>query len=193
MTLLWLDDCRNPKFNVTFDGNIVWVKSYDEFDAWIQANGLPDKISFDYSLADFDHDGIDCVKAIIRYCDNNEGSVFPRYAIHSEHPQVYKLREYISHSIEMYELGEAIEEDRKPDTADQIEALKERDKQRQGKRVGPIFGGSTNERYVDAEKYDNSNELPMYQKGVTIVNSNKIGRNDACKCGSGKKYKKCCL
>ena len=27
---------------------------------------------------------------------------------------------------------------------------------------------------------------------VTIINENKIGRNDPCPCGSGKKYKKCC-
>lgn len=26
----------------------------------------------------------------------------------------------------------------------------------------------------------------------TIVNENKVGRNDPCTCGSGKKYKKCC-
>ncbi|ABW17805.1 SEC-C metal-binding domain-containing protein [Alkaliphilus oremlandii] len=26
----------------------------------------------------------------------------------------------------------------------------------------------------------------------TVVNDEKIGRNDACPCGSGKKYKKCC-
>ncbi len=29
-------------------------------------------------------------------------------------------------------------------------------------------------------------------KGTTIRNENKIGRNDPCPCGSGKKYKKCC-
>ena len=28
---------------------------------------------------------------------------------------------------------------------------------------------------------------------TTIVNNNKVGRNDPCHCGSGKKYKKCCL
>jgi uncharacterized protein YecA (UPF0149 family) len=27
----------------------------------------------------------------------------------------------------------------------------------------------------------------------TITNDHKIGRNDPCHCGSGKKYKKCCL
>jgi uncharacterized protein YecA (UPF0149 family) len=29
-------------------------------------------------------------------------------------------------------------------------------------------------------------------RGTTIVNSAKIGRNELCPCGSGKKYKKCC-
>lgn len=31
-----------------------------------------------------------------------------------------------------------------------------------------------------------------YNKSKTFVNENKIGRNDDCPCGSGKKYKKCC-
>jgi len=26
-----------------------------------------------------------------------------------------------------------------------------------------------------------------------VQNKNKVGRNDLCPCGSGKKYKKCCL
>ncbi len=29
--------------------------------------------------------------------------------------------------------------------------------------------------------------------GITKVNKENIGRNDPCSCGSGKKYKKCCL
>ncbi|WP_046058749.1 SEC-C metal-binding domain-containing protein, partial [Clostridium sp. IBUN13A] len=28
--------------------------------------------------------------------------------------------------------------------------------------------------------------------GLNLVVSNKVGRNDPCPCGSGKKYKKCC-
>ena len=28
---------------------------------------------------------------------------------------------------------------------------------------------------------------------VPSVRSNKVGRNEPCSCGSGKKYKKCCL
>lgn len=30
------------------------------------------------------------------------------------------------------------------------------------------------------------------RKSKTVVNENKIGRNEPCPCGSGKKYKKCC-
>ena len=30
------------------------------------------------------------------------------------------------------------------------------------------------------------------KKPVTVRNTAKIGRNDPCPCGSGKKYKKCC-
>lgn len=31
-----------------------------------------------------------------------------------------------------------------------------------------------------------------YKDSKTVRNENKIGRNDPCPCGSGKKYKKCC-
>lgn len=31
-----------------------------------------------------------------------------------------------------------------------------------------------------------------YKKSKTIVKEPKVGRNDPCPCGSGKKYKKCC-
>lgn len=32
-----------------------------------------------------------------------------------------------------------------------------------------------------------------YNKSKTVVKEKKVGRNDACPCGSGKKYKQCCL
>lgn len=31
-----------------------------------------------------------------------------------------------------------------------------------------------------------------WKNSKTVINENKIGRNDPCPCGSGKKYKKCC-
>lgn len=31
-----------------------------------------------------------------------------------------------------------------------------------------------------------------WRSSKTIVNENKVGRNNTCPCGSGKKYKKCC-
>ncbi len=39
-------------------------------------------------------------------------------------------------------------------------------------------------KYIDAES-DEEMQVP-------VVNEQKIGRNDPCPCGSGKKYKKCC-
>ncbi|RDL31755.1 hypothetical protein BC461_08205 [Photobacterium damselae] len=41
--------------------------------------------------------------------------------------------------------------------------------------------------YIDGE-YPQAQEESVSQP----ANSNKIGRNDPCLCGSGKKYKKCC-
>lgn len=32
----------------------------------------------------------------------------------------------------------------------------------------------------------------QWRESKVIVNTNKVGRNDPCPCGSGKKYKKCC-
>ncbi|MCQ2969854.1 MAG: SEC-C domain-containing protein [Clostridium sp.] len=32
----------------------------------------------------------------------------------------------------------------------------------------------------------------QYRSATMVINDNKVGRNDACPCGSGKKYKKCC-
>lgn len=32
-----------------------------------------------------------------------------------------------------------------------------------------------------------------YNKSRMVINDNKVGRNEPCPCGSGKKYKKCCL
>ena len=41
---------------------------------------------------------------------------------------------------------------------------------------------------------DKKKELYRAQKSSrTVVRAKKIGRNDPCPCGSGKKYKQCCL
>ncbi|MFA6119505.1 MAG: preprotein translocase subunit SecA [Parachlamydiales bacterium] len=44
-------------------------------------------------------------------------------------------------------------------------------------------------------QFDQINEQPKEEvevKAMPILNENKVGRNDDCPCGSGKKYKKCC-
>ena len=32
----------------------------------------------------------------------------------------------------------------------------------------------------------------VYKKSKTVIKGDKVGRNDPCPCGSGKKYKHCC-
>ena len=51
----------------------------------------------------------------------------------------------------------------------------------------------------DDEDYDDEDDDEEYNNFASndsenkkIINTNKIGRNDPCPCGSGKKYKKCC-
>ena len=44
--------------------------------------------------------------------------------------------------------------------------------------------------------YDAETKHTLYleqKKSGTVVVGKKIGRNDLCPCGSGKKYKKCCM
>lgn len=36
-------------------------------------------------------------------------------------------------------------------------------------------------------------KLLRYMKPKTMIREHKVGRNDPCPCGSGKKYKNCCL
>lgn len=50
------------------------------------------------------------------------------------------------------------------------------------------------------EKYEKPNLKPLPDKPFinkdgkqTVIKEQKVGRNDPCPCGSGKKYKKCCL
>ena len=43
-----------------------------------------------------------------------------------------------------------------------------------------------------AARRENPGVQATASKTGTIVNANKIGRNDPCPCGSGKKYKNCC-
>ena len=42
------------------------------------------------------------------------------------------------------------------------------------------------------EDMENPGALATARKTQPIVNVNKVGRNDPCPCGSGKKYKQCC-
>ena len=65
----------------------------------------------------------------------------------------------------------------------QSEAEIERLKQRKGTDFSEGRGSS---------QVGPQGEAPVKQKTVKNIDP-KVGRNDLCPCGSGKKYKKCCL
>ena len=101
--LLFLDDLRNPADCLHYMGDRKnvdvsiyqkeWhvVRTYVEFVSWIETNGLPDFISFDHDLADFDDDnmteysGMDCAKWLVEYCLDHKLTC-PDFAIHSANP-----------------------------------------------------------------------------------------------------------
>jgi len=114
MKRLFLDDWRIPKDCATYmwqrtDCRIFhedWdiVRSYGQFTKWLENNGVPDLVSFDYDLADvvelkeslpieewfsFDEErvytGLDCVKFLLNYC-KEKSLEFPKYIIHSANP-----------------------------------------------------------------------------------------------------------
>jgi preprotein translocase subunit SecA len=53
---------------------------------------------------------------------------------------------------------------------------------------------------LDAQQFASAKQMQNSEGGSPkeevkqkpIINQNKVGRNDPCPCGSGKKYKKCC-
>ena len=48
---------------------------------------------------------------------------------------------------------------------------------------------------VSGQSGENAQETPVTEQHAETVHRSqpKVGRNDPCPCGSGKKYKKCCL
>ena len=111
-----MDDCRNPINNAPEEflkEEIVWVKSYEEFDEYMKNNPMPTMISFDYVLGQVPNkfnDGFACAKSVLRKCCD-ENVPWPRYRIHSTYEEVHVLRDYITHNLRMQELGDAVEED----------------------------------------------------------------------------------
>lgn len=114
---LWLDDLRNPYLNIEgkvperfLKGNMVWVRSYEEFVGWIEKYGVPWEISFDHDLV-YSHytpekywdnyelsktwqdiqehtekTGLDCVKYLINRILDNKNIELPICNFHSANP-----------------------------------------------------------------------------------------------------------
>ena len=78
---IYLDDDRI--YRRPPNDNWIRLYSYEEFVDYIEANGLPEAISFDHDLGADDKSGKDCANWLVNYClDNNCG--LPKYSVHSE-------------------------------------------------------------------------------------------------------------
>jgi hypothetical protein len=105
---LYLDDIRTP--TDTLPGFQPWfvVRNFDQFVEWINANGMPDFISFDHDLSiehtkDFidqklkqgyqfpnydnykEKTGLDCAKWLVDYCQSKKIAI-SECSVHSQNP-----------------------------------------------------------------------------------------------------------
>jgi preprotein translocase subunit SecA len=68
--------------------------------------------------------------------------------------------------------------------------VEERERSKLNENNLQYSGGETKEQFKQLNNEKRSSEEDTPQKPV--INEQKVGRNNPCPCGSGKKYKKCC-
>ena len=87
--LIWLDDWRNPKIYLPKPAleiyDVVWCKSYEEFDDALASMDFPSVVFFDHDLGDTMYSGKDCAKLLIDYCMKT-GNKLPEYRSQSMNP-----------------------------------------------------------------------------------------------------------
>jgi len=128
--LVWLDDFRNP-FDLDRNwlkmyapewlhnlGDVVWLKTYNEFVEYIEKHGLPARIAFDHDLADEHYaptevyeeeayneweesqdfkekTGMDAAKWLVDYCMDNNIDL-PMWVVQSANPNGAKnINDYL--------------------------------------------------------------------------------------------------
>lgn len=95
MKNLFLDDERMPIAAYTAalsNCNPVYVekewdivRSYEEFAEYLNANGIPDMVSFDHDLGPTIMTGFQCAKLLIDLCESNNVDL-PQCLVHSANP-----------------------------------------------------------------------------------------------------------
>ncbi len=94
MIMIFLDDERIPQ-DVTWESypdayNVIVLRTFNDFTNYITKLGVPDFVSFDHDLADYDEHGhertgYDCARWLVDYCVVSE-SKFPYFVVHSQNP-----------------------------------------------------------------------------------------------------------
>lgn len=111
LTVLWLDDKRSPEKYLTskkdsnafirnsdfyqrlskkYNPQFVWVHNLEEFSNYIETNGLPDLVSFDFDLGAGIPKGSECAKWLRKYCVKTNQSL-PKYFVHSANNKAGKI------------------------------------------------------------------------------------------------------
>jgi len=110
--LVWLDDTLNPQdprmdwlaySPVGREVNVVWIKSYAEFKLWLELNGKPDGICFDYNLGIGAPTGYECAKYLVDFCRRNKLKL-PSWSSQCTNPgEKVKINRLLKSAVTVYE------------------------------------------------------------------------------------------
>lgn len=125
LTVLWLDDKRSPekylatkkdsnafirnsdfyqRLSKKYNPQFVWVHNLEEFSNYIETNGLPDLVSFDFDLGAGIPKGSECAKWLKQYCVKNNIPL-PKYYVHSANNNAQKfIPDELEHQTQLNEL-----------------------------------------------------------------------------------------
>lgn len=132
------------------------------------------------------------------FMDNDEDPQIIRFAqrdtqlcILEEWPAIRDILRIIKDSYPLFYKGLQDFVQTLENTTD-INQLRERLLKDYDRRAQSISGGRYYEKYPDRRKKKPTTQWDSDMEGTYVRSQPKIGRNDPCPCGSGKKYKNCC-
>ena len=135
----------------------------------------------------------DCYGNVKNHIKQNGGNVQYGWIIW-EDPNIYLEAEF--HSVWVNDKGEYIEVTPKVDNEDRILFLPDSERKFTGELIDnirkPLVDNDYTRKLVQSGKINFETKNRLYRESLG-VKKKKIGRNEPCPCGSGKKYKKCCL
>lgn len=163
-------------------------KAWENFDIYLEQTA----IEHDKRLPQW------LIESHYAYIENDEDPQIIRFAqrdtqlcILEEWPAIKDILRIIQDSYPLFYKGLQDFIQTLENTAD-INQLRERLLKDYDRRSLSISGGRYYEKYPDRRKKEPITQWDSDTEGTYVRSQPKIGRNDPCPCGSGKKYKNCC-